>query len=235
MTAMLLAGGYGMRMHDATGGAYPKHLYKIGGETLLEHSLKPFRAANVQRTVLMLGNMAAMIADHFDGSEVETHIVEEPIGIIPEIQLAIDSLSIEGDIILTEGDSIRSNLDIARLYEQHRQSNANATVAVTSRPLEGASGYHGVILGDQDEVSRVLQPGGNVQNKFPMIGLVALSESAVTLLLDASEEVTGWSSMLSVLHDASNMYASIQEVDYFNVNTPKIANDAEVFLGSRKP
>ena len=73
MIAVILAAGLGIRFRPFTH-TIPKGLIEIGGETLLERSLKNLSMHGIQRVVLVIGHLGDMIRrrlnEHCRGMEI---------------------------------------------------------------------------------------------------------------------------------------------------------------------
>lgn len=65
MKTVLLCGGQGTRLQEATGGLKPKPMVEVGGRPILWHIMKSYAAQGHKDFVLCLGHLASVIKDYF--------------------------------------------------------------------------------------------------------------------------------------------------------------------------
>lgn len=133
--AVILAGGKGTRLKPFTV-TIPKPLLPLGDAPILEIVLRQLAQSGVKRVVLTLGHMAhlfsAVLGDgkRF-GLAVEYCTEDQPLGTAGSLRLipnpAAEMLVMNGDILTT--------LDFAALLSHHRQSGAQATIALHKRSV----------------------------------------------------------------------------------------------------
>lgn len=153
---------------------------------------------------------------------------ENPTGIIGEIQETIKSKKITGNVAIVEADSIRDNFNVSDLYQFHKERHANVTVAATNKALVNPDGYHGVeVDAKTGEVLRIHEPNDGTENPYPMIAVAIFSPLAIQTFLKIRDVDKSWSTFLPVLGGLGSYYANIQEVDYFNVNSFDIYEEAQ--------
>ena len=118
-SAMILAAGRGTRLLPLTA-ALPKPLIEVAGKTLIAHQLERLANLGVERVVVNLHHLGAMLRRHLgNGSAfgVEIHYSEEPElletagGIIQALPLLGD-----GPFLLVNGD-VFSDFDLSSLKE----------------------------------------------------------------------------------------------------------------------
>lgn len=228
LSTIFMAGGYGSRLKGVTDDRIPKPLVQINNKALLEHSIDPF-IKDSQRIIIFLSFMAQSIIDYLGvNSRYEYEVFEKPTGIIEEIQETVKSKNMTGNIAIVEGDSIRDNLNVSSLYRAHREKGANTTIAATRRSPANPEGYFGVEVDNKtDEIVRIHEPNDGTSNPNPMIAVAILSPLAVQTFLEVKDTDKSWSAFLPVLRKLGGFYANIQDVDYFNVNSPDIYEEAQ--------
>lgn len=237
LSAIFMAGGYGTRLKKITGDLIPKPLVKIDNKPLLKHSVEPF-LNDSQRIIIFLSFMAQSIINYFGvDNNFEYAVQDKPSGIIGEIQDVINSKQVHGNVAIVEGDSIRLNLNVSQLYQYHREKAANVTIAATSGLLKNSDKYHGVEVDRKTgKILRIREPNDETENPFPMIGLAILSPLAIKTFLEIKDREGSWSVFLPILSKLGGLYANIQNVNYFNMNSPEIYEDAQrFFLLNKKP
>jgi NDP-sugar pyrophosphorylase family protein len=133
MEAVILAGGKGTRLRPYTTDL-PKPLVPIGEQPVIEILLGQLKKAGVTRAHLAVNHLAHLIRSVLgDGSkyglEIDYSIEKQPLSTVGPLKL-IDKLP--EHFIVANGD-ILTDLDVAKLYQDHVQSGAIATVATFKR------------------------------------------------------------------------------------------------------
>jgi N-acetyl-alpha-D-muramate 1-phosphate uridylyltransferase len=138
MKAMILAAGLGTRLKPFTE-KHPKALYPVNGKPLLQRNIEYLQSFGIKNVIVNVHHFANQIIDaikdnHGWGSNVvisdETNEVLETGG---GLKKAADYL-LEGNepFVLMNADML-TDLDIAKMSEQHNLNNPIATLAVTDR------------------------------------------------------------------------------------------------------
>ncbi|MFI1890181.1 glucose-1-phosphate cytidylyltransferase [Streptomyces jumonjinensis] len=182
MKAVILAGGYGTRLGDATR-TRPKPMVEVGGRPILWHIMKMYGAYGITDFVVCCGYKGNSIKDYFAGysvhesdvtfdlkrGDVEFHRRNgEPWRVTlvdtgeytktgGRIKRARDYLD-EETFLLTYGDGVAS-LDISRLVDFHRRQGRMATLTAVRPPgrfggLELAQGGTRVVAFDEKSRAR---------------------------------------------------------------------------------
>jgi NDP-sugar pyrophosphorylase family protein len=133
--AVILAGGKGTRLKPFTM-SIPKPLLPLGDSPILEIVLRQLAQAGVKRVVLTLGHMAhlfsAVIGDgQRFGLDVQYYTEDQPLGTAGSLRLIANPAS---DMLIMNGD-ILTTLDYAALLRHHRESRAQATIAMHKRSV----------------------------------------------------------------------------------------------------
>lgn len=232
-TALVLCAGNGTRLHELTGDRLPKHLFPVAGVPIVERSVQPLLDANVAETYLILYHKAQMIIDHFaHDSRINTFVIPEVVGFAASIETAVSQNHCQNSIILLEGDTIRHGVDIKVAWEQHITNQAHTTLVVTSKPTDRDNAFRGVITDEDNRITRFREPKEATPNLNPLIGLGIFSQAAVGEITSIPDKSGGWSKFLPYLFNLGKMYASIQPIQYFNINTPESVKTAEDFFAS---
>lgn len=134
LRAVVMAGGYGMRLRPLTDNV-PKPMLPVGERPLLELIVDQLRDAGVRRVNVTTHYRGEEIERHFgDGQDfgVEIHYVpeEEPLGTAGALALLEES---DEPLLVMNGD-ILTRVDFRALLQFHREHDADMTVAV--RPYE---------------------------------------------------------------------------------------------------
>lgn len=141
MKAMILAAGLGTRLRPLTA-SRPKALVEIAGRTLLEIALSRLRAFGVTEVIVNVHHFAEMIAEYlhthhnFDLRVEVSHedmLLDTGGGLKNAAWFFQEEPGSVEPFILHNVDII-STIDLARMMQVHRESNALATLAVRERP-----------------------------------------------------------------------------------------------------
>ncbi len=153
MRAVLLAGGEGQRLRPYTA-VLPKPLMPIGDRPIMDVVVRQLRRAGVNRITVATGYLAELIEVFFgDGSKYGVPIdyfrEDEPLGTAGALAL-IDDLD---DHFLVMNGDVLTDLDYARLFEDHRAGDAVATIATQKREVEISLGV--LQCDDQADATRL--------------------------------------------------------------------------------
>ncbi len=152
LRALVMAGGYGTRLHPLTE-ERPKSMLPVGDKPLLEMIVGQLQQAGIRRVSLATHYKADMIEQHFgDGRDFGVDIgyitEDEPLGTAGALARMPPS---DEPILVMNGD-ILSRVNLAAMLEFHRSNRADMTVAV--RPYQLQVPY-GVVRSDGISVSGI--------------------------------------------------------------------------------
>lgn len=178
MTAVIMAGGRGKRLRPLTDSC-PKPMLRVGGKPLLEHTVPMLAGFGFDRLHLCVHYKAEHFREHFgDGSRfgVDIGYVEErrpmgtagPLGLLPRRP--------DGPFLVLNGDLLTS-VNLTSLIELHRESGAEATMAVCRH--DSRSPY-GVVEIDGVRVSRIVEKP--YLTRFVNAGIYVLEPTVLDLL-----------------------------------------------------
>jgi NDP-mannose synthase len=139
MRAVVLAGGFGMRLRPYTT-ILPKPLLPIGDRPILEIILGQLAAAGFAKVDLCVGHLGDLIRVYFsegtvlpEGLELDWHWEpEEPLGTAGALRVVP---GLDGTFLAMNGD-ILTTLDYGGLVEHHRRAGAALTIAVQSKRVD---------------------------------------------------------------------------------------------------
>lgn len=130
LQAVVMAGGFGSRLHPLTE-TVPKPMLPVGGRPLIEHIVTSLSGAGIRQVSIATHYLAEQITEHFGDGErfgVDVRYVPEErlLGTVGAVALLPDldtpMLVINGDILTT--------LDFRAMLAFHREHAADLTVAV---------------------------------------------------------------------------------------------------------
>jgi NDP-sugar pyrophosphorylase family protein len=153
MRAVVLAGGLGMRLRPYTA-VLPKPLMPIGDRPVLDIIVRQLKRAGCTRITISTGYLAELIEVFFgDGGKygiaIDYFRESEPLGTVGSLAL-IDDL--DQDVLVMNGDII-TDLDYARMFGDHRASDAAVTIATCVREVEIALGVPQLDGGDGTRIT----------------------------------------------------------------------------------
>ncbi len=152
MKTVILCGGQGTRIQEATGGIKPKPMVEVGGRPILWHIMKTYAHWGHTEFVLCLGHLGNVIKDYFlhyramnsditlklDGREVQYHgshgndwsvtLTETGAETMTGARLArVQRYVSGGTFMLTYGDGV-CDVDLGKLVVFHRKHGKLVTV-----------------------------------------------------------------------------------------------------------
>lgn len=130
LSAVVMAGGFGKRLHPLTEDT-PKPMLPIGGRPILEILVQQLSEHGVRDIHFTTHFRPEKIRDHFgDGANFGVNInylnEENPLGTAGALSLLPPP---SGDMLVINGDIV-TQLDFGRMFDFHRQTEAVMTVAV---------------------------------------------------------------------------------------------------------
>lgn len=173
MAAVIMAGGYGTRLHPLTEDL-PKPMLPVGDQPLMERVIEQLRAAGIRRVNVTTHYRSDAITHHFgDGKRfgVEIHYVEEdqPLGTAGSISL----LGAPNEPLLVINGDILTRVDFRAMLDFHREQGADMTVAVRQHEFRFP---YGVVETDGVEITGISEKP--VVRHFINAGIYLLSPEA---------------------------------------------------------
>lgn len=156
VSAVILAGGKGTRLRPLTVFT-PKPIVPMMNRPFLAFQLEMLSAAGVEKAVLSLSYQPNKIEDAIgDGSQYRSKVsfVTEPspLGTSGAFRFAADESS--HTFVVLNGD-ILTDIDLAKVFEQHRNTKADATIVLVE--VEDPTRYGLVETDDDGRVERFLE------------------------------------------------------------------------------
>ncbi|MEQ8195995.1 MAG: nucleotidyltransferase family protein [Rhodospirillales bacterium] len=136
LEAIVMAGGFGTRLHPLTEET-PKPMLPVGGRPLMEYTIKQLRNVGIKKVNIATHFRPDKIIDHFgDGSDigVDLNYVNEmsPLGTAGALGLVEEW---RGTLLMINGD-ILTNVDFNAMHRFHQEHQAILTVAVRQYDLQ---------------------------------------------------------------------------------------------------
>ncbi len=148
MRAVVLVGGEGTRLRPLTW-TTPKQMLPVGGRPMIERVLEGLATHGIDEAVLSLGYRPDAFIDTYPdgrcaGVALRYAVEDEPLDTAGAIRFAALESALAEPFVVVNGDVI-TDLDVTGLVRFHRQSGAEATIALT--PVEDPSRF-GVVPTD---------------------------------------------------------------------------------------
>ncbi len=152
--AVVLAGGKGTRLRPYTT-VLPKPLMPVGDRPILDIVVRQLKAAGFERITMATGYLAELIEVFFRNGEnygipIDYFREQEPLGTVGALAM-IEGLS-ESDLLVMNGD-VLTDIDYAKLLEDHVASGAAATIATKTRDVRIQLGV--LVFGDPEDRTKL--------------------------------------------------------------------------------
>ena len=187
MRAVVLVGGFGTRLRPLTS-TMPKQMLPVVDRPMIERVVRSLGSHGVTEAILSLGYRPdAFMEAYPDGTCAGvrlTYAVEpEPLDTAGAVRFAARAAEVEETFIVVNGD-VLTDLDISALWEFHRVSGGEGTIALT--PVDDPSRY-GVVPIDAD--GRVIEfvekpPAGTAPSNWVNAGTYVLEPSVIDRIED---------------------------------------------------
>ena len=172
MKAMILAAGFGTRLHPITQ-SVPKALVVLAGRPLLEITLHRLIDAGFSRIAVNVHHFSSQVlswlaAHPFPGIDIQVSIEDEILGTGGGIKRMVPLLGTDAPILVHNVD-VLSDLPLQALFQAHQKQRALATLAVQSRRtrryllFDAKSRLCGRAGSENQEPEIVRKPRGGIQ------------------------------------------------------------------------
>jgi NDP-sugar pyrophosphorylase family protein len=217
VTAVILCGGEGRRLMPLTG-TLPKPLVSVNGRPLLAFLMEHLAAAGIRRFLLCVGHrsecFAQFVREHAHPSWAVDCVDSGQASMTGRILHARER--VPGTMLVCYGDTI-ANLDLAALWQGHRESALPATLTV--HPLRSPFGI--VDLGPENLVLRFREKP--LLPYWINIGFLLLEPAALDLIPPGSD----MPEFLTILSRAGLLRAHLHHGKHITINTEKDHQQAQ--------
>lgn len=136
MQAVIMAGGYGTRLHPLTE-ELPKPMLPLGGRPLLQYTLDKLKQAEIKRVHISTHYLSDKIMEHFgdgrsEGLDIQYVAEDHPLGTAGALGLMAKT---DEPLLVINGDII-TELDFRAMLSFHREHEADMTVAVRQYDIQ---------------------------------------------------------------------------------------------------
>jgi len=179
MQTIILAGGRGSRL-DPYSRILPKPLFPIGDKPIAAILVEQLKRAGADEVIMCLGYLADLIMTYFkDGREfglrIRYSLETEPMGTAGPLK------KVEGlkeDFIVVNGDEL-TTLNFRALYEYHKLSRADMTVAVQKKATHSSFGV--LEIQDGKVIAYTEKP---THNYWASMGIYVLNKDVLAYIPD---------------------------------------------------
>ena len=145
--AIILAGGFGTRLHSVVSGL-PKCMAPVAGQPFLKHVIRYLLSQGIEKFIFSLGHKHEIIEeflkDQFPTLNYQCSIEEEPLGTGGAVQLACKRTT-EKNAVIINGDTLfKADIQKASLF--HVENKAECTILLKS--MQNFDRYGAVELDD---------------------------------------------------------------------------------------
>jgi NDP-sugar pyrophosphorylase family protein len=193
MKAMIFAAGLGTRLRPLTDDR-PKALVELNGRTLLDITLERLRAFGIHDVVVNAHHFADKLVDYLKANGnfgMQIQVSREDVlldtggGLKHAAHFFLDSASVEEPILIHNVDVI-STIDLARMEQAHRTTQALATLAVHDRQTSRYLVFdeHRQLCGrriGRDATAEIVRPSRHAQT-LAFSGVHIVSPRLLTML-----------------------------------------------------
>lgn len=179
-TAFILCGGEGIRLKPLTDDI-PKTLLPINGKPILEYNIELMKRNGIKKIILGTGHLGDQIKNYFGNGEhfdvdISYSHEEQPLGTGGALKLV--SKIINDTFIMCNGDELK-DVDIRKMFDVHKQNNADITIALTS---VNNPQLYGVALLEGDRIIKFLEKPENPPTNMINSGLYILEPKIFSLI-----------------------------------------------------
>src|ERR671917_541287 len=236
MQAVILVGGQGTRLRPITYDT-PKALVPLRNRPFMGYMLDFLRSGGLDGAVLSMGYLPDQIQEYLAGCDLEGFSVDyavedNALGTAGGIKNAGRYLRDDGPVVAVNGD-VLSGLELKRLIEEHEESDALATITLTS--AEDPTAY-GLVEVDHDMVVHrfIEKPAADeVTSNLVNAGIYVL-EPEVLEMIPTGQEVSIEREIFPELQAMGRLRAYISSSYWRDIGTPRsyLAASHDVLSGA---
>jgi mannose-1-phosphate guanylyltransferase len=223
MQAVILVGGLGTRLRPITYDV-PKALVPLRNRPFMGYMLDFLRSGGLDGAVLSLGYLPTPIQQYLadfdlDGFSVDYAVERRALGTAGGIKNAACYLKGGGPIVAVNGD-VLSGMDLKRLIDRHRETDALATITLTS--VEDPTAY-GLVEVDHDMlVHRFIEKpaADEVTTNLVNAGIYVL-EPEVLEMIPRGQEVSIEREIFPELQATGRLRAYVSSSYWRDIGTPR--------------
>jgi mannose-1-phosphate guanylyltransferase len=235
MRAVVLVGGQGSRLRPITYDV-PKAMVPLRNQPFMGYMMDFLRAAGLEGAVLSLGYLPDPIQEHFDQQDLDGFSIDYAVegtalgtaGGIKNAERYLDG----GPFVVVNGD-VLSGMDLRVAIEKHKESDALATIVLTS--VEDPTDYGLVEVDHEMLVHRFLEKpaADDVTTNLVNAGIYVL-EPEVLAMIPAGREISIEREIFPYLQAERRLRAYVSSSYWRDIGTPRsyLAASHDVLSGA---
>src|SRR5918995_4351551 len=235
MRAVVLVGGQGSRLRPITYDV-PKAMVPLRNQPFMGYMMDFLRAAGLEGAVLSLGYLPDPIQEYFDqkdldGFSIEYAVEDTALGTAGGIKNAEGYLD-GGPFVVVNGD-VLSGMDLRVAIDKHKESDALATIVLTS--VEDPTAYGLVEVDHEMLVHRFLEkPAADEATTNLVNAGIYVLEPEVLARIPAGREVSIEREIFPELQESGRLRAHISSSYWRDIGTPRsyLAASHDVLSGA---
>src|ERR671933_145856 len=235
MKAVVLVGGQGSRLRPITYDV-PKAMVPLRNQPFMGYMIDFLRAGELDGVVLSLGYLPDPIKEHFDerdlnGFSIDYAVENHPLGTAGGIKNTEQYL--DGESFIVVNGDVLSGMDLRVVIAKHQESDALATIVLTS--VEDPTAY-GLVEVDHDMlVHRFIEKpaADEVTTSLVNAGIYVL-EPEVLSMIPAGQEVSIEREIFPQLQAEGRLRAYVSSSYWRDIGTPRsyLAASHDVLSGA---
>ncbi|MBA3474598.1 MAG: NDP-sugar synthase [Rubrobacter sp.] len=230
-----MVGGQGSRLRPITFDV-PKAMVPLRNQPFMGYMMDSLRAAGLEGAVLSLGYLPDPIQEHFDqkdldGFSIDYAVEDTALGTAGGIKNAERYLD-GGPFVVVNGD-VLSGMDLRVAIEKHKESDALATIVLTS--VEDPTDYGLVEVDHEMLVHRFLEkPAADDVTTNLVNGGIYVLEPEVLAMIPAGREVSIEREIFPYLQAERRLRAYVSSSYWRDIGTPRsyLAASHDVLSGA---
>ena len=224
MQAILLAGGFGTRLHPLTL-TTPKQLLTVAGRPMIEHVVAGLVRHGVDRVVLSLGYREEAFRTAYPdgrcaGVEFVCAVEPEPLGTASAIRFAWTESGARDEAFLAVNADVITDLDAGLLARRHKAAGAEATIHLTG--VDDPSRYGVVVTDDDGRVTDFVEKpaAGKAPSRWVNAGTYVM-ETSVIDRIPARGPSSVERDTFPALAEAGTLWAMSDDAYWLDAGTPE--------------
>jgi mannose-1-phosphate guanylyltransferase len=235
MQAVALIGGRGTRLRPITQ-TVPKSMVPLRNKPYVQYMVDTVRNANIDSAIFSMGYLPDAIQRYFayqdlKGFSLDYVVEEQPLGTAGGIKNVEEYLD-EGPFVATNGD-VLTGIDLAEIIEAHIESDALATITLTS--VDDPTAYGLVEVDHRLRVKSFVEKPGSDEVRTSLINAgIYVLERQVLNMIPKGQEVSIEREVFPQLQAMGRLSAFVSSAYWRDIGTPRsyLAASNDVLAGA---
>jgi len=230
MDAIILAAGYGTRLHPLTENT-PKPLLKVAGKLIIEHIINKLEELDVINKIYIVTNNK--FEQHFvewlnnfnikKSIEIindNTNSNNDRLGALGDIHYTIKTKNIENDIIVIAGDNL-FEVSLQEVFDIFKKVKNNVILLHDIKDFELAKHY-GVVKVENNIVVNFEEKPSNPKSTLVSTGIYLFPKKTLSLIkkyIDQGNSPDKSGSFIEWLHKREGVYAYVTDKKWYDIGS----------------